>query len=447
MTENEIKKDNSYHIAASNICVIGAGFVGLVTASGLAQFGHKVVCVDTDKSKIDELTNGRVPFYEPDLQQLVRDNLNKKTISFSDNLADSVRGKDVVFIAVGTPSGVDGRAELSNIDSVCRELAEILSGKEILVLKSTVPLGTSERVKKIFEKAGKDAPPVVSCPEFLREARAVHDFFYPSRILIGGDNDDAKKKIAEIFLKGVNAAVPIVSTDNKTAELVKYAANAFLATKIGFVNELAGFCDLLGVNIKDVSKYIGMDPRIGTKFMEPGPGWGGSCFMKDLSELMGLAKTKDFSLLITNAVLKANEKQFELVYEKVCELLSNIKDKKIAVLGLAFKAETSDMRYSPAIPIINKLLQSGARVIAYDPKASEGAREFIPGIDLADDAYKTAESADCLLILTEWNEFRSLDLEKLAETMNSKNIVDARNLLDPALARKLGFKYIGMGQN
>lgn len=430
------------------LCVVGAGFVGLVTASGLAKFGHSVVCVDSDKNKIASLEKSIIPFFEPDLSELVKENLDNGRLSFSDNLKESISDRKAIFIAVGTPSGEDGRANTKFIDAVVEELVETITSDQIIVLKSTVPIGTSKKVNEILKIKFDDSqlPAVVNCPEFLREASAVKDFFYPSRIVIGGNNQDANETIAEIFRLGVDKSVPIAITNNETAELIKYAANAFLATKIGFVNELAGLCDILNINILDVTKYIGMDPRIGKDFLEPGPGWGGSCFKKDLSEFEGLAKSIGYSLLITKSTLEANEKQFDIVFSKVKELVGDLPDKQIAVLGLAFKANTSDIRYSPAIPIIGKLIGAGAMVIGYDPKASENAKMEIPKLQVASSPEEAIQNSDCILILTEWDEFGSLDYELLGKSMKQMNLVDARNLLDPETIKSLGFKYLSMGR-
>ncbi len=436
------------NLEKQKICVVGAGFVGLVTASGLAKIGHSVICVDTDQDKISVLLEGKIPFFEPDLSDLVKDNLASGSLKFSTNLKDSIAGTTAIFIAVGTPSDDQGRADTKDIDAVIKELADTITSEQIIVLKSTVPIGTSLKVNDILRNKFDESqlPPVVNCPEFLREASAVKDFFYPSRIVIGGDNQEANQIIANIFRAGVNKSVPIAITNNETAEIIKYAANAFLATKIGFVNELAGLCDLLNINILDVTKYIGMDPRIGKDFLEPGPGWGGSCFKKDLSEFEGLAESMGYSLLITKSTLEANEKQFEIVFNKVKKLVGDLNGAQIAVLGLAFKANTSDIRYSPAIPIINKLLNAGAKVKGYDPQASENAKLEIPLMDISLSPDEATKDADCILILTEWEEFVELNYDALGKAMKKKNIVDARNLLDPNLIKSFGFEYLSMGR-
>ena len=431
-----------------NICVVGGGFVGLVAAAGFAQFGHSVVCVEKNPERLDMLRKGKIPFYEKDLESLIRKNVECQRLSFSDDLAGSVEGQQAIFLAVGTPSSETGRTDLSALDEVADLLSGVAVEGQIIVLKSTVPVGTGNHVQTILTEKGNGSKPaaVVNNPEFLREGSAVYDFFNPQRIVIGGNSAEAVETIAHIYRLGMTRPVPIVATNNETAEMIKYASNAFLTTKVGFVNELAGLCDKVSVNVLEVARAMGLDPRIGGEFLDPGPGWGGSCFRKDLREFSGLAQAVDHPMLITGAVLEANRRQHDLVVKKIEKLTGSLKKARIGILGLSFKADTSDMRDSPAIPIIKQLLEQGASVVAYDPKANGEAKAYLPDIVLAESSYDVAKDADCLVILTEWQEFQLMDFKRLGDLMNSPNIVDARNLLTPEMVRRYGFNYTGMGQ-
>lgn len=431
-----------------NICVVGGGFVGLVAAAGFAQFGHSVVCVEKNPQRLKMLREGRIPFYEKDLESLIRKNVECRRLSFSDDLVGSVEGQQAIFLAVGTPSSETGRTDLTALEEVANLLSGVAVEGQIIVLKSTVPVGTGAHVQEILRQNTNGTKPaaVVNNPEFLREGNAVYDFFNPQRIVIGGSSSEAVEIIAHIFRLGMTHPVPIVTTNNETAEMIKYASNAFLTTKVGFINELAGLCDKVSVNVLEVARAMGLDPRIGGEFLEPGPGWGGSCFRKDLTEFAGLARSVDHPMLITGAVLKANRCQHQIVVDKIERISGSLENARIGVLGLSFKADTSDMRDSPAIPIIRQLLEKGASVIAYDPKANGEAAAFLPDVELAETAYDIAKDADCLVILTEWQEFQLLDFKRLADLMNSPNMVDARNLLTPEMVRRYGFNYTGMGQ-
>jgi UDPglucose 6-dehydrogenase len=431
-----------------DICVIGGGFVGLVVAAGFAQFGHKVICVEKDRDKLSQLKAGVVPFYERDLEDLIRLNLQCDRLSFAGEIDEALDGQKAIFIAVGTPSSAQGRANLEALEESVETLSQGLSSGQIIVLKSTIPIGSSRRVQAILsQNSCKDKMiAIINSPEFLREGTAVYDFFHPQRIVIGGQSSEAIETVKHIYRLGMTNPVPIVVTNNETAEMIKYASNAFLATKVGFINELAGLCDHVGVNIMEVAHAMGLDPRIGPDFLNPGPGWGGSCLPKDISEFLGLAESHDFPLVITKAVSDANVRQFELVVSKVKRLSGELQDKRIGVLGLTFKAETSDMRGSPAIPIITKLLQEGATIKAFDPAAGSEAGCILPKIEIAASANEVADDADCILILTEWSEFQLLDWQSLKKKMRQCNIVDARNILLPEQVRRYGFNYLSMGQ-
>jgi UDPglucose 6-dehydrogenase len=435
-------------LKGERICVIGAGFVGTVTASGFARFGHQVVCVEKDKKRLSFLRSGRIPFYEKDLEQLVKKELSGGRLTFESDLEKGIENTSAVFLTVGTPSSNGGRADLTVLQGIISTLSKKMKPGQILVIKSTVPVGTATMIKKYFSENGNRADiEVINNPEFLREGSAVYDFFNPHRIVIGGSSNGAIETIAHIYKMGMTKPVPIFTTNNETAEMIKYASNVFLATKVGFVNELARLCDSVGVNTMEVARVIGADPRIGQEFLNPGPGWGGSCLPKDLKEFIGLADSLGVSLHIPRAVSEANIHQFEHVYQKVKNLVGEIKGAKIGVLGLTFKANTSDLRDSPAIPILSRLIENGAEVIAYDPAADGEIKNLLPEILRVDDPYETAADTDCMVILTEWSDFQLLDWGRISETMKNKNIVDARNILAPELLKRYGFNYSSIGQN
>lgn len=439
---------NSGPLKGVNICVIGGGFVGLSAAAGFSQFGHSVVCVENDARRLKQLQEGKVPFFEPELEELLVRSIESKRLTFSGDLAQAVKGQKAIFVTVGTPTGVDGRTDLGALEDVILALSEVIEPDQVVVLKSTVPVGTGKLIESMLCQNGRKKTPfaVINNPEFLREGSAVYDFFKPQRIVVGGKNQEAVDLIVNIYKLGMSQPVPFFITNNETAEMIKYASNAFLAAKVGYVNELAGLCDHLGVNVLEVARAMGLDPRIGSEFLEPGPGWGGSCFHKDLKEFSGLAETKGYPLLITEAVLASNRRQHNLVVEKIKKLVGTLKGAKIGVLGLAFKANTSDIRESPAIAVVQKLVAQGAKVTAYDPKAMEFARELLPQVVFAGSPYETVKDSDCLVILTEWREFQLLDFKLVSETMRRPNIVDARNLLTPEQLTRYGFNYSGMGQ-
>jgi UDPglucose 6-dehydrogenase len=441
------------HIAKTsvgvNICVVGGGFVGLVTAAGFAQFGHRVVCIENDPIKLNMLRAGKVPFFENGLEELIRVNMRYGRLSFAMELEEAVEGQQAIFVTVGTPPLSSGRTDMGALNEVIETLSPIVRGGQIIVLKSTVPMGTARRIYEILTRNGygERAVAVINNPEFLREGMAVHDFFHPKRIVIGGESSHAIEFVKKIYTSGMAHPAPILVTDNATAEIIKYASNAFLATKIGFANELANLCDSVGVNIFEVTNAMGLDTRIGPDFLNPGPGWGGSCLPKDLSEFIGLGETRGISLLIAKSVQEANRRQFEMVAGKVRKLTGDLKGKRIGVLGLSFKAGTNDMRGAPAIPIIKMMLAEEAMVIAFDPAVSTEATSLIPGIELAEIAPDVASDADCILILTEWPEFHLLDWRSMASRMRNRNLVDSRNLLSPEVAGDYGFRYLSMGQD
>ncbi len=433
-----------------HIAVIGTGYVGLVSGAGMADFGMNVVCVDKDQEKIAKLKAGEIPFYEPGLKELVQKNVAAGRLSFTTDLAEAVKRALVIFICVGTPPAPDGSADLSAVKEVALTLAKIIDEYKVIVTKSTVPVGTNRWIKKLIDENKKYDVNVdiISNPEFLREGCAIEDFMRPDRVVIGGESDHAIAIIKDIYRPLYLAETPFVITDLETAEMIKYASNAFLATKISFINEVAILCDKVGADVVTVSKAMGLDPRIGPRFLNPGPGFGGSCFPKDVRALAYLGQQNDLPLYILEAVLKVNERQRAITVEKVKIMCGTLDGKIIAVLGLSFKPNTSDVRESPALDIVESLVKEGAKVRAYDPVAIEEfqkAKSELP-IYYAKDPYDAVSGAHCLLILTEWNEFRYLDLEKIKTIMAEAAIVDARNIYEPRRMQKLGFRYEGMGR-
>ena len=434
-----------------HIAVIGTGYVGLVSGAGMADFGMNVVCVDKDAEKIAKLKAGEIPFYEPGLKELVHKNVAAGRLSFTTDLAEAVKRALVIFICVGTPPAPDGSADLSAVKEVALALAEIIDEYKVIVTKSTVPVGTNRWLKRLIDEHKRHdvQVDVISNPEFLREGCAIEDFMRPDRVVIGGESEQAIAIIKDIYRPLYLAETPFVITDLETAEMIKYASNAFLATKISFINEVALLCDRVGADVVTVAKAMGLDPRIGPRFLNPGPGFGGSCFPKDVRALAYLGRQNELPLYILEAVLKVNERQRRATVEKVRRMCGGkLKGKTVAVLGLSFKPNTSDVRESPALEIVEALVKEGARVRVYDPVAMEEFRRAKPKLHLhyAKDPYEAVEKAHCLLILTEWNEFRYLDLERIKKTMAEPAIVDARNIYEPARMKRLGFRYEGMGR-
>ncbi len=430
------------------VTIVGGGFVGLVAAAGFAQFGHTVSLIEKDPQKLTELQGGQVKIYERTLPELVQANLHSRRLSFHRGLAEGVKGARAIFLAVGTPSLPSGETDLSAVSEAVQNLAPFLQTKQILVLKSTVPVGTASLVRRILSQNGaaQKRIPVISNPEFLREGTAVLDFFRPQRIVIGGDDPEAVEAVIQFYRVGLMNSCPIVTTNNETAEMIKYASNLFLATKIAFVNELANLCDATGVNVTEVTRGMGLDSRISPEFLNPGPGFGGSCLPKDLDSILNLARKRGVKLSIAGAVKEANSSQPNQVVKKLEKLVGELKARTIGVLGLAFKAHTNDLRSSPALEVMRRLEEKGAILQAYDPAAEKAVRALWPELKLAPKPEEVAENADCLVLLTEWPEFMALNWEEIGQKMKAKNIVDARNLLVPEVLARYGFNYIGMGQ-
>jgi UDPglucose 6-dehydrogenase len=431
------------------ITVIGCGYVGLVTAAGLAEFGHSVTAVDIDRIKIDLLNQGKIPIYEAGLTEVVKANLKAERLVFTTDLKESVAKAEVIFIAVGTPSQKDGSADLSQVKAVAGEIAKYLQNYTVIVNKSTAPVGTCKLIHKLISEnslSGADFD-VVSNPEFLREGTALNDFLQPDRIVIGVESLKAKHVMKEVYQKLDQVKVPIIFTNLETAELIKYASNAFLATKVAYINEIAGLCEKVNADVTIVAQGMGLDSRIGPKFLNAGPGYGGSCFPKDTKALIGIARLAGVRLSIVEAVVASNETQKELMFQKIKQIAGPLKGKTIAVLGLAFKADTDDIRESPALPIIRNLLNAKAVVKAHDPEAVEEARKvFGDSLQYCKDVYETIDGTDALVIVTEWNSYRELDLVKVKRLMKTPILIDLRNIYQPTLLKRAGFSYEGIGR-
>lgn len=431
------------------IVMIGTGYVGLVSGACFADFGHQVVCVDKDESKIAALKRGEIPIFEPDLDRLVETNVKANRLSFTTELKGPVGEADAVFIAVGTPSRRgDGHADLTYVHAAAREIAQALKGFTVVITKSTVPIGTGDGVERIVRETNPEADVVVaSNPEFLREGAAIRDFKHPDRIVVGTDDERARKAIAEIYRPLYLNQGPIIYTGRRTAELIKYAANAFLATKVTFINEIADLAERTGADVQEVARGIGLDARIGAKFLHAGPGFGGSCFPKDTRALVKTAQDYDVSLRIVEAVLAVNDTRKRAMARKVAAALGgNLRGKTIAVLGLAFKPNTDDMREAPSIPLITALIDQGATVRAYDPESMQQARLELPDIEYCGDAYACAKDADALVIVTEWEQFRALDLKRLKAELKQPVVVDLRNIYRPDEMIAHGFTYDSVGR-
>jgi len=429
------------------IAMIGTGYVGLVTGACFAEFGVDVVCVDIDANKIERLIQGHMPIYEPGLEQLVAKNTQAGRLKFTTDLKSAVEHSLVILLAVGTPPREDGSADLSFVEAAARSVAEHMSDYKVIVTKSTVPVGTGEHLRRIIsEQNNKIKFGMVSNPEFLREGAAIGDFMRPDRVVIGSRDAEAIAIIKDLYRPLYLIETPFVITSMEGAELTKYAANAFLATKISFINEIANLCDLIGCDVHDVARALGMDNRIGKKFLHPGPGFGGSCFPKDTNAFLSIARQFDYDALIVDAVVRVNERQRELMVPKIERLVGDLKGKTIAVLGLAFKPGTDDMREAPSVDIIRILLERGATVRAYDPIAMDAAREYLPGITYVEDEYAAVTGADALVFITEWNQFRALNMERVRELMRTPNVADLRNIYEPDAMCELGFEYVGVGR-
>jgi UDPglucose 6-dehydrogenase len=430
-----------------DIAVIGTGYVGLVTGAGLADFGNDVICVDIDQKKIDALRQGKIPIYEPGLDKIVSRNVSDGRLQFSTDLPEAIRTSRAIFIAVGTPPKPDGSADLRFVEEVARTIARHMNGPKLVITKSTVPIGTGRRIEQIFAESGNEhTATVVSNPEFLREGSAIEDFMKPDRVVIGTTDRESIRLMREIYAPLHSLEIPFVVTNVESAELIKYAANGFLATKVSFINEIAVLCELMGGDVQDVARGMGLDTRIGSKFLQAGPGFGGSCFPKDTSAVADIARRYGYQFEIMEAVLRVNDNIKQRMVGKVIEACGNVQGKQIGILGLAFKPETDDMRDSPAIPLVVGLQEAGASIRAYDPQAMTNAGKIFTKVDFCHDAYQTADGADALVIATEWNEFRALNLERVRKLLKQPVIVDLRNVYDPQRMRSQGFTYVSVGR-
>jgi len=430
-----------------HIAVIGTGYVGLVTGACFAEFGVNVTCVDIDADKIAKLREGVIPIYEPGLDQIVAKNTQAGRLQFTTDTRAAVEQALVIFLAVGTPPREDGSADLSFIEQAALDVARHMNGYKVVVTKSTVPVGTGERLRRLIrEHQHKFDFGIVSNPEFLREGAAIDDFMRPDRVVIGCQDEAAVAIMRDLYRPLYLIETPVVITSLEAAELTKYAANAFLATKISFINEIANLCDQIGCDVHDVARGIGMDNRIGRYFLHPGPGYGGSCFPKDTTALLSVAREYGAETLIVDAVVEVNRRQRQRMIPKIERLVGELKGKTIAVLGLSFKPETDDMREAPSVDIINALAERGAHVRAFDPVAVTQARKVLPDIEYVDDEYAAVAGADCLVFMTEWNQFRALDMGKVKELMRAPKIADLRNIYDPPAVRDMGFEYVGVGR-
>jgi UDPglucose 6-dehydrogenase len=431
-----------------DIAVIGTGYVGLVTGAGLADFGNDVVCVDIDEKKIAALKNGKIPIYEPGLDKIVSRNVSEGRLRFSTDLGDAIRSSRAIFIAVGTPPKPDGSADLRYVEEVARTIAQHMNGPKLVITKSTVPIGTGRMIEGILAKAGNGHKgSIVSNPEFLREGSAIEDFMKPDRVVIGASDEESIALMKEIYAPLHSLEIPFVVTNVESSELIKYASNGFLATKISFINEIAVLCELIGGDVQDVARGIGLDTRIGPKFLQAGPGFGGSCFPKDTSAVADIARRYGYEFQIIEAVLRVNDNIKQRMVGKVTKAMcGNVSGKSIGVLGLAFKPETDDMRDSPTIPLIHGLQKQGASIRAYDPQAIDNAKKIFSNVTFCKDAYETADGADALVIATEWNEFRALKLERIKTLLKQPVIIDLRNVYDPHRMKSEGFNYVSVGR-
>jgi UDPglucose 6-dehydrogenase len=434
------------------IAMIGTGYVGLVSGACFADFGHQVACVDKDGAKIDGLNAGVMPIWEPGLEALVKDNAKRGRLTFTTDLAIGVKDAEAVFIAVGTPARRgDGHADLTFVFEAVRELAKVIAPGTVVVTKSTVPVGTGDRIAEILKEEGVSDFSVASNPEFLREGAAIADFKHPDRIVVGAEDERAQEVLKEIYRSLFLNRAPILITGRRTAELTKYAANAFLAVKISFINEIADLCEAVDADVQDVARGIGLDNRIGPKFLHAGPGYGGSCFPKDTLALLQTAEAAGVEQRIVGTTVAVNDDRKAQMVERVERALgggpgADLRGKRVAILGLAFKPNTDDMREAPSIPIVNGLIERGAEVAAFDPVARHQAEQILSGVDFADDAYIAADGADALVIVTEWDEFRALDLDRIAASLRGKVLVDLRNVYDRSEAEEAGLTYYGIGR-
>jgi len=435
------------------IIVVGSGYVGLVTGACFAESGVNVTCVDVDSNKIQQLKNGTIPIYEPGLDSMVRSNIEKKRLSFSTDIKEGIEGSEVVFIAVGTPPGEDGSADLKHVLNVARDIGRVITKHIVVVTKSTVPVGTSETIRAAIrselDKRGESVPfDMASNPEFLKEGAAIDDFLKPERIVIGINNEKTREIMTRLYMPFVLNNHPILFMDIASAEITKYAANAMLATRISFINEIANLCDILGADINNVRKGIGSDSRIGSKFIYPGTGYGGSCFPKDVKAILRTASDNGYELNVIKAVEKANEYQKNVIFNKMNKFFNNnLKNRLIGIWGLSFKPKTDDIREASSIILIESLLEAGARVKAYDPAAINETKKLLGNkIEYNSDPYEALVNVDALALMTEWSEFHLPEFNRMAELMKGRVIFDGRNIYDPAQLKKLGFVYFGIGR-
>ena len=430
------------------ICMIGTGYVGLVTGTCFAEFGNDVTCVDIVKEKIDKLNRGELPIYEPGLDGMVAQNVKEGRLTFTTNLKKAVEEALVVFIAVGTPQAEDGSADMRYVEAVTKDIARYMNEYKVIVNKSTVPVGAGKWIKKLIQES-QPKPihfSVASNPEFLREGSAIEDFIRPNRVVIGTEDPEAAAIMRDLYKPLYLIETPIVMTDLASAELTKYAANAFLATKISFINEVATICERVGADVHEVARGMGLDQRIGTKFLHAGPGYGGSCFPKDTRALLNIARKSDYTFKIVEAAVEVNDEQRRRMLEKIKRTLGSLNGKTIAVLGLAFKPNTDDMREARSLDIIKGMQKEGARIKAYDPVAMDEAKKFFQDVEFMDDTYSAMAGADALIFITEWNQFRSLDLEKIMHLLKTPIIIDLRNIYEPQRMREHGFTYVAVGR-
>ena len=431
------------------VTMIGAGYVGLVSGACFADFGHTVICVDKDAGKIDRLKGGVMPIFEPGLAELVSSNVKEGRLSFTLDAPDAIRNADAVFIAVGTPSRRgDGHADLSYVYAAAKEIAEHMDGFTVVVTKSTVPVGTGDEVEEIIRKTNPNAKfAVVSNPEFLREGAAIGDFKRPDRVVVGTDSEEAREVMRELYRPLFLNETPLVYTSRRTSELIKYAANAFLAVKITFINEMADLCEKVGANVQDVSKGIGLDNRIGKKFLHAGPGYGGSCFPKDTLALTKTANDHGSPVRIVDTVVEVNDARKKAMADRVIKAMGgSVNGKTIGVLGLAFKPNTDDMRDAPSLDIIPALQAAGARVKAYDPESMHEAGKMLTEVDFCDGPYHAIDGADAMVLITEWDQFRAMDFDRVKKLLKTPTVVDLRNVYQPSDMAKRGFNYVSVGR-
>jgi len=431
-----------------NICIVGVGYVGLVTGTCFAEFGNHVICVDKDEQRISSLQQNIIPIFEPGLEEMVKRNQSAGRLNFTQDVNEAVEKSLAVFIAVGTPSDSAGSANLEFVYQVAETIGKLMTGYKIIVTKSTVPVGTGKKIREIIRKNQKEEIPfdVVSNPEFLREGSAIEDFLRPNRVVIGTNNEQATAIMKDLYSPLNLIEIPFLNTNVETAEMIKYASNAFLATKISFINEMANICELVGADVHQVAKGMGLDGRISRKFLHPGPGYGGSCFPKDTKAIVKLAETYGYQFKIVESVIEVNERQQVRMVDKIENVLGDLKGKRLGILGLTFKPNTDDIRDSPAIRIIETLLKKGAIVSAYDPAGMEAAAKILKGVNYANDIYEAAQDAEALVIITEWNEFRYLDWEKVQASLRSPTVIDLRNIYEPDKMKTRGFNYHCVGR-